>query len=193
MRFKAVLSTVVAALALVASAQATTLVTSEGAPLGGHLQAVVNGSRVPTAPGVVAVELHPCPGPEYDSCWDTTVLHLPTARGVDVRWTLMHELGHVFDDRVLTAADRAAFKTVIRYSGAWTTGDEPAGERFAEAYAGCAQYARAPYGGLQGQYGYVAGPDTFRRACELIRRAARRPRAAPPSAVRSARSARPPR
>jgi hypothetical protein len=193
MRFSAVLGAVVAALAVVASAQATTLVTPAGAPLGGRLQAVVDSSRMPTAPGAVAVDLHPCPGSQYDSCWDATVLHLPTARGVDLRWTLMHELGHVFDDRVLTAADRAAFKRVIRYSGAWTTGDEPAGERFAEAYAGCALYAHAPYGGLQGQYGYTAGPDTFRRACDLIHRAAGRPRSAPRYDVRSARSARTPR
>src|SRR5512133_1099077 len=120
---------------------------------------------------------------------------LPAALGADaaVIGAALTAAPYVFDDRVLTATDRAAFKTVIRYSGAWTTGDEPAGERFAEAYAGCALCARAPYGGLQGQYGYVAGPDTFRRACELIRRAARRPRAAPPSAVRSAQSARTPR
>jgi hypothetical protein len=193
MRLRALLTTVVTALVVVASARATTLMTPEGAPLGGHLQAVVDGSRIPTAPGAVAVDPHACPGSEYDSCWDATVIHLPTARGVDVRWTLMHELGHVFDDRVLTPADRSAFKRVIRYSGAWTTGDEPAGERFAEAYAGCAIYAHAPYGGLQGQYGYAAGPDTFRRVCALIRRAAGRPRAARPSAVPSARSARTPR
>jgi hypothetical protein len=192
MCLRVVLGTFVA-LAVVAPAQATTLVTPAGAPLAGHLQAVVNGSRIPTAPGAVAVDLHPCPGTAYDACWDAAVLHLPTARGVDVRWTLMHELGHVFDDRVLTAADRIAFKRVIRYAGAWTTGDEPAGERFAEAYAGCAQYTHAPYGGLQGQYGYEAGPETFRRVCEFIRRAAGRPRAGPRYAVQSARSARTPR
>jgi hypothetical protein len=192
-RLRVFISTTAAALAVVASAQATTLVTPAGAPLGGQLQAVVNGSRIPTPAGAVAVDLHPCPGSQYDSCWDATVLHLPTARGVDLRWTLMHELGHVFDDRVLTAADRAAFKRVIRYSAAWTTGDEPAGERFAEAYAGCALYARPPYGGLQGQYGYSAAPQTFRRVCELIRRAASRARAAPRSDVRSGRSARTPR
>jgi hypothetical protein len=180
-RLRVVISTTAAALAVVASAQATTLVTPAGAPLGGQLQAVVNGSRIPTAPGAVAVDLHPCPGSQYDSCWDATVLHLPT------------ELGHVFDDRVLTTADRTAFRRVSRYSGAWTTGDEPSGERFAEAYAGCALYAHAPYGGLQGQYGYSAGPETFRRVCELIRRAAGRARAALRYGVRSARSARTPR
>jgi hypothetical protein len=192
-RLRVVISTTAAALAVVTSAQATTLVTPAGAPLGGPLQAVVTGSRIPTPPGAVAVDLHPCPGSPYDACWDTTVLHLPTARGVDLRWTLMHELGHVFDDRVLAAADRAAFKRIIRYSGAWTAGDEPSGERFAEAYAGCALYAHAPYGGLQGQYGYSAGPETFRRVCELIRRAAGRPRAAPRYEGRPARSARTPR
>jgi hypothetical protein len=193
MRFRAVLIAAVATLALAAPARAVTLVGADGAPLRGRIQAIVAASKVPTAPGTVVVDLHACPGTEYDGCWDTTVLHLPTARGVDLRWTLLHELGHVFDDRVLTAADRAAFKGAIRYSGAWTSGDEPAGERFAEAYAGCALYAHAPYGGLQGQYGYTAGPQTFRRVCELIRRAAGRLRAAPRYAARSGRSARTPR
>jgi hypothetical protein len=193
MRFRAVLLAAVATLALAAPARAVTLVGADGAPLRGRIQAIVAASKVPTAPGTVVVDLHACPGTEYDGCWDTTILHLPTARGVDLRWTLLHELGHVFDDRVLTAADRAAFKRVIRYSGAWSTGDQPAGERFAEAYAGCALYPRAPYGGLQGQYGYTAGPQTFRRVCGLIRRAAGRPRAAPRSAARSGPSARTPR
>jgi hypothetical protein len=174
MRFRVVLSAVIATLALAAPARAVTLLGTDGAPLGGRMQAIVAASKVPTAPGTVVVDLHACPGTEYDGCWDTTVLHLPTARGVDLRWTLMHELGHVFDDRVLTPADRVAFKRAIRYPAPWTTGAEPAGERFAEAYAGCAIYSRAPYGGLQGEYGYQAGPETFRRVCELIRRAAAR-------------------
>jgi hypothetical protein len=174
MRLGAVVSSAVLALAFAAPARAVTLRAVDGAPLGGQLQSMVERSRVPTAPGTVAVDLHACPGTAYEGCWDTTVLHLPTARGVDVRWTLMHELGHVFDDRVLTAADRAAFKRTIRYAAPWTTGAEPAGERFAEAYAGCAVYAHAPYGGLHGEYGYEAGPETFRRVCELIRRAAPR-------------------
>jgi hypothetical protein len=172
MRFGVVVSVVLAALAVAAPTRAVTLVTTTGAPLGGHLQAIVDGSRVPTAPGTVVVDLAPCPGSAYEACWDAAGLHVPIARGVDVRWTLMHELGHVFDDRVLIGADRAAFKRVIRYPGAWMTGAEPAGERFAEAYAGCAIYSRAPYGGLDGEYGYTAGPQTFARACALIRRAA---------------------
>jgi hypothetical protein len=174
MRFKAAVSGVVAALAVAAPARAVTLVTPDGAALGGHLQAVADGSRVPTAPGTVVVDLSPCPGTAYQGCWTPEGLHIPTARGVDVRWTLMHELGHVFDERILRGADRAAFKRVIRYSGAWATGAEPAGERFAEAYAGCAIYAGAPYGGLDAEYGYSAGPETFARVCALIRRAAAR-------------------
>jgi hypothetical protein len=174
MRIRAAVSVVLATLVVAAPTRAVTLVTTTGAPLGGHLQAIVDGSRVPTAPGAVVVDPAPCPGSAYQACWDPTGLHVPVGRGVDVRWTLMHELGHVFDDRVLTGADRAAFKRVIGYSGAWTTGAEPAGERFAEAYAGCAIYARAPYGGLEGEYGYTAGPQTFARVCGLIRRAAAR-------------------
>jgi hypothetical protein len=174
MGFRAVLGIAVVALALAAPARAVTLVAPGGAALGGRLQALVDASKVPTAPGAVVVDLRPCPGSAYEGCWEPGVLHVPTARGVDVRWTLMHELGHVFDDRVLTRAERAAFKRVIRYSGAWATGAEPAGERFAEAYAGCAIYARAPYGGLDADYGYSAGPETFARVCALIRRAAAR-------------------
>ena len=176
MRVRAALSVAVAALALAlaAPARAVTLLGTAGAPLGGRLQALVDASRVPTAPGTVVVDLHTCPGSRYDSCWEPGLLHLPVATGVDVRWTLMHELGHVFDERVLTAADRSAFRRAIRYRGSWTSGPQPAGERFAEAYAGCAVYARAPYGGLQGEYGYRAGPDTFRRVCGLIWRASDR-------------------
>jgi hypothetical protein len=174
MRFEAIIGAVVAALAVAAPARAVTLVAPGGAALGGHLQAVVDSSKVPTAPGTVVVELAACPGSQYEACWDPAGLHLPTGRGVDVRWTLMHELGHVFDERVLTGADRAAFKRVIGYPAAWATGAEPAGERFAEAYAGCAIDARAPYGGLRGEYGYAAGPSTFARVCALIRRAAAR-------------------
>jgi hypothetical protein len=179
MRFATLLCAVIATLALAASAQAATLVGADGTPLGGRWQAMVGAAKVATAPGTVVVDLHACPGTEYDGCWDSTVLHLPTARGVDVRWTLMHELGHVFDDRVLTPADRAAFKRVVRYPASWTTGAEPAGERFAEAYAGCAIYAHAPYGGLDGEYGYEAGPETFKRVCDVIRRAAARGPGAP--------------
>jgi hypothetical protein len=185
MRLTTLFAAVLATLALATPAQAVTLLGADGAPLGGRWQAMVAAAKVPTAPGTVIVDLHACPGTEYDGCWDTTVLHLPTARGVDTRWTLMHELGHVFDDRVLTPADRAAFKRAIRYPASWTTGAEPAGERFAEAYAGCAFYARAPYGGLQGEYGYEAGPATFRRVCDIIRRAAARWAGARPPIVSS--------
>jgi hypothetical protein len=48
MRLTAILSTVLAALAVVAPARATTVVTPAGAPLGGRIQALVDGSRVPT-------------------------------------------------------------------------------------------------------------------------------------------------
>ena len=61
----------------------------------------------------------------------------------DPRGVLLHELGHVYDLKVMNNRDRGVFRRIMRRGSAkWWRGAEPLAEQFAEAYSWCARYAR---------------------------------------------------
>lgn len=69
------------------------------------------------------------------------------------RFDLRHELGHVFDFRVLTDPDRAYFTHLLGLDGdswratvaaVWTLPRAPVDEIFADAYAACSQRLMPP-------------------------------------------------
>jgi len=168
----------VVSLLLPAAASATTLVSGD-ATRPQPYQGWVDRSEVPTPSGMVGLELSSCPvGPAWASAcvfFAERRVHLG-AMGRD-RATLLHELGHLFDEESLTDADRARFKTLTGARGPWL-GDpaaDPPFEQFAEAYSICARYGRLRSTRL-GMYGYIATPARHRAVCGLIRGAAgRRP------------------
>lgn len=142
-------------------------------------QSWVAASRVPTPPGQVNLVLGACPG---GPAWAAGCAN-PSERtiwlGVEGRnrVTLLHELGHLFDEYVLEAADRRRFQAIIGRRGAWEgpAAIDPPHEQFAEAYALCARHPRLRATRL-GMYGYVATPARHRAVCAVIRdAAARRP------------------
>lgn len=104
---------------------------------------------VPLAPGAVYVTRG------WDPMWlpQDQILSIPraghggwTAR--DEHYLLLHELGHVFDSRLMSPAKRDTFRQAIQSPCSWWSAhckpprnqDEsvPPGERFAELYAACA-------------------------------------------------------
>ena len=94
--------------------------------------------------------------------------------------TLYHELGHLFDLRVLNNRERNRFKRIVdRPRRAWYAGANPTSEWFAEAYAFCARYQRIRSIHKYAVYGYNPTPDEHRAACRLVKRAAA-PRSQPP-------------
>lgn len=93
-----------------------------------------------------------------------------------MRFVTMHELGHVFDDEVLTPSERDTFKRIARIPASVGWGDPPnaPAEKFAEAYRLCDLIGpRLPsvtwrYIG----YEWAPTPKQHRLACTLIRNAA---------------------
>jgi acetyl esterase/lipase len=118
-------------------------------------------------------------GPDADG----HVWVMPQVR--DPRELLLHELGHIFDGRVMTAEARADWKRAIDdHRSGWmipqtqSNGDAanvcgPSCEWFAEGYKMCAVYGPHITEPVYGIYGYTAGPKRQRRGCRVIRKAAR--------------------
>src|SRR4051794_1495569 len=161
----------------VAARGAVRLVGSEGSPLRGRWQAWANGSRVPTVAGRVMVRLTGCPGlPRAAGCVYTRqprVIYLKTALR-DPRAVILHELGHVYDLTVFSDRDRGRFRTILGVPHRrWWRGKPAVAEWFAEAYSWCARYARIVSVKSYSIYRYDPRPSQHRRACALIRRAAR--------------------
>jgi hypothetical protein len=70
-----------------------------------------------------------------------TIFVRPNLR--DPRGVLLHELGHVFDLKVMNNRDRGRFRRMAgRKHSKWWRGKEPLAEVFGEAYSWCARYAR---------------------------------------------------
>ena len=57
---------------------------------------------------------------------------------------LLHELGHVYDLKVMNNRDRGRFRRIMHRSATrkWWVGELPLAELFAEAYSWCARYTR---------------------------------------------------
>ena len=120
---------------------AVKLVTPRGKPLRGRWQGWADRALVPTVTGRVRVRVRRCPArPKTAGCVYTrrprTIYVRPRLR--DPRGVLLHELGHVFDYRQLSAADRARLAVLLR-APVWGDQQQPTigSEKFADAYALC--------------------------------------------------------
>jgi len=159
------------------------LVTAKGRSLGGPYQGWVTRAKVPTVRGRVKVLLTGCPRrPRFAGCVftkrDRTIYLRRSAPSQ--RQVLLHELGHLFDLRVLGRADRRAFKRVMgRPRASWFRGVNPPAEQFAEAYVLCALRERIKRR-ITGGYGFRTAPRRHRRTCAIIH-ATVRPKSPPPS------------
>jgi hypothetical protein len=179
----------VAALAIAVAAPAIAHppapVTQRGKPIRGTFHTWIHAAKVPLVRGRVQIRRRSCPGyPSFEGCVFSSrprILYLK--RGLsEPRRLLYHELGHVFDLRVLNRRERGVFKRIagIRRSG-WFRGALPPAEWFADAYAGCAVRQRLRSRARPTPYGYSPTPGQHARACRLIRNAAA-PRGRPPQA-----------
>ena len=169
---------------------AVKLVTPRGRSLKGPWQAWADRALVPTVSGRVRVRMQRCPArPAAAGCVYTkrprTIYVRPGLR--DPRGVLLHELGHVFDHKVMNDRDRGRFRRLMgRKRAKWWRGARPLGEQFAEAYSWCARYARIVSIARYSSYDYRPTARQHTRICELVhaaavdRRAARKPVDLPP-------------
>jgi len=161
---------------------AVTLVTPHGRALKGPWQRWADRALVPTVRGRVRVRVAPCPArPAAAGCVYTkrprTIWLRPDLR--DPRGVLLHELGHVFDLKVMNNRDRGAFRRALRRRDArWWRGARPLAEQFAEAYSWCARYARIVSIAKYSSYDYRPTARQHKRICKIVRAAARDRRAA---------------
>lgn len=155
----------------------TVLVARSGRPLPERWQRWVRRSLVPVVNGRVKVGLDGCPAhPRAVGCVYSTRLstvYIDSRRAV-LPATLYHELGHLFDWRVLNNRERRRFKRLIGMgSRGWFSGSTPPAEQFAEAYSFCARYRRIKSIRAYTTYGYDPSPASHREACALMKRAAK--------------------
>lgn len=118
---------------------------------------------VPLPAQMPVVILAPCPYEGGSSCiWLGGPIYLDP-EWAD-RFTLFHELGHVFDYQHMDDRERAAFLRLTGDRRPWRSPRNSPHEKFAESYATCALHRR-PAGG----YGYSPPLRVHRRVCALIR------------------------
>ncbi len=181
----AVLVALVAGLA-VAGPAALRLVSPSGRPLSPTWQHWARASLMPTVTGRVTVRFSGCPAlPKAAGCVYNRrprLIYLsPHVR--DIRSVFLHELGHLFDLRVMNNRDRGRFRGIFHQPLArgWWTGKIPLAEQFAEAYSFCARYQRIVSIARYSSYSYRPSHSQHRAVCALIRDAGRdRAPAAPP-------------
>ena len=159
-----VICTALVALAAATSqASATTLVLTDGTVAPQPYQSWVDRANVPTIDATVTLRL--------DGCGDLPgcVTDGEMAIDLDPEWAtphvLLHELGHLFDDRMPSWA-RDRFQGLVGARSWLSSGDE----QFAEAYSLCARKRSSRYQAAEG-YRYDPTPAEHRQACGLIRRA----------------------
>jgi hypothetical protein len=163
-------------------------VNQRGDSIRGALHDWIHQAKVPLVGGRVQIRRESCPGhPTFTGCvFSGRPRTLYLKQGVtEPRRLLYHELGHVFDLRILNRRERAVFKRIagIQRSG-WFRGALPPAEWFADGYAGCAVRRRLQSRARPTPYGYSPTPRQHARVCELIGNAAA-PRGRPPQAPRN--------
>jgi hypothetical protein len=169
-----------------AKAGDTKLVRPSGRVLPKTWQRWVDRSLVPTVKGRVTVHTNGCPArPEAAGCvYNLRPRDVYLRRGVSrVRSVLLHELGHLFDLRVMNNSDRGRFRRVLRQpkQRRWWKGTIPLAEQFAEAYSFCARYRTIVSIARFATYRYRPTSRQHVSACALMRRAAGdRRKAVPP-------------
>ena len=159
----------------VAQARGLTLVKKNGKKVGGSYQRWADRSRIPTVRGRVRVLLTGCPArPRLAGCvYSSRLRTIYLVRGAPrMRRVLYHELGHLFDFRLMGRGERRAYKRLIGQRGrGWFAGKNPPAEQFAEAYALCARTRRIARA-ARGHYAFRTSPRRHAAVCALIRRAA---------------------
>jgi len=143
--------------------------------------------RVPLPSPMPPVVYAPCPDdPTVEGCtyWVAPfTIYLSNHR----RFIREHELGHAFDQTMMSDGERNRFRTLTHQRTApWWKLEEgeysraSVGEQFADAYANCAignGSRRLPSGMISDRWetstSYSPSPRTHRRVCAFIRRAAR--------------------
>jgi hypothetical protein len=155
-----------------------------GAAIGGKLHGWLHQSRTPLVRGRIQIVRARCPArTRFVACvYSAHPRRIYIRAGLhDARYVLYHELGHVFDLRVLNDQERRAFRRIMRLGKRrWWRGRQPPAELFAEGYADCARFGRLRSARRSSVYGYAPTRAQHRAVCRLIERAAapggRRPR-----------------
>jgi hypothetical protein len=158
-------------------------VDERGRAITGKLHLWMHQAKVPLVGGRVRFRRRSCPGhPGLSGCvFSRRPSTIFMRRGVkDPRRLLYHELGHMFDLRVLNRRERGIFKRImgIRRRG-WFRGGLPPAEWFADGYAGCAFRRQLRRRARPTAYGYAPTTSQHGRVCRLIHNAAA-PRGRPP-------------
>lgn len=125
-------------------------------------------SPMPTPPGRIPVVTASCPGYEaVQGCTDDTTIWL-AMRWRRERFVFFHELGHVFDARVMDTGARLTWSRIRRVTGPWLEWGE---EGFADDYSRCSDRIGATMWGT-----LIPAPSLRRlkRVCSMIRRQAAR-------------------
>ena len=154
-----------------------TMTAPGGRSLDGSWQRWARASLVPTVRGRVTVRLQRCPTlPRAAGCVyrkrPRTIFLRPGVRRP--RSVLLHELGHLFDLRVMNNHDRGRFRRTMHAGRRkWWAGRIPLAEQFAEAYSFCARYRRIASIGRYASYRYNPSRRQHRSVCRLIVTAAR--------------------
>lgn len=166
-------STAIMALLIFAAVSSAAQFSGSGAEWAGSLR-----THAPGVPGQIDVELggaNPCPmAPAAGGCYDAGVVWAP----VGDAFALEHELGHAFDERVLTRSERDWYTAAFGYHEGTTWAPDRGAdafcariacpvERFADAYADCALgLYQAHYDPVHGTYearlGRVVVPEIER-------------------------------
>lgn len=121
----------------------------------------------------LTIKKEPCPALANASCVVTnspsTIYLLPSD---DNKYTLLHELGHVYDRTTMPSWQRRAFRRIMKYKQPWESGwrnnllvSPGVVELFADAYMSCATSSV-----LTGGYGWWPTRRQYRRVCHMLRR-----------------------
>jgi hypothetical protein len=133
-------------------------------------RAWVGSATVPLPTGAITITRSGC----YFtwSCFDQGVIRLPkkTDSYAQERAVLLHELGHAFDERMLSPRERRAFQRAADVPGSWWANTEtPPAEAFAEQYAACAMGTlRSELAPSLSFYDYDPGPPAERVICAAL-------------------------
>jgi hypothetical protein len=181
----AVLALAAAPQPIAGAAAELTMTAPGGRALSGAWQRWARASLMPTVAGHVTLRLQRCPAlPRAAGCvyrnrprtiYLRPGLHRPRA-------VLLHELGHLFDLRVMNNRDRGRFRRIMGAGRRrWWAGKTPLAEQFAEAYSFCARYRRIVSIGRFATYHYSPSRGQHRSVCSLIVAAARDRKPAAPA------------
>jgi hypothetical protein len=147
-----------------------------GRSLHGAWERWARASLMPTVGGRITLRLSGCPalpraaGCVYRKRPRTIYMRTGVRRP---RSVLLHEMGHLFDLRVMNNGDRGRFRKIMRaHRRRWWAGRIPLAEQFAEAYSFCARYRNIVSIARYSNYEYRPSRKQHAKVCALIVKAA---------------------